>query len=98
MDDTIKQIKIEEPTKFSKTKQILCQKERKMRVETKFWGLNAEELSHTRQLDYLLNDTDEPDEPEYRSNLVKHIKHKIGSYKQQDIIKKKFNQIEQTSV
>jgi hypothetical protein len=92
MDDTIKQIKIEEPTKFSKTKQILCKKERKMRVETKFWGLNAEELSHTRQLDYLLNDTDEPDEPEYRSNLVKHIKHKIGSYKQQDIIKKKFNQ------
>jgi 5-methylcytosine-specific restriction endonuclease McrA len=92
MDDTVKQIKIEEPTKVTKTKKILCQKERKMRVETKFWGLNEDELSHAMQLDYLINDTDEPNKSEYMTNIIRHIKNKIGSYRQQDVLKNKYNE------
>lgn len=90
MDIAIKQIKIEEAIK---TKKILCQKERKMRVETKFWGLNDEELSHNKQL----NDLTDPyfiqkeDKNTYISKLLSHIKHKISGYRHQDILKKKFN-------
>jgi hypothetical protein len=86
---SIKQIIIEESVKKS-TKQINCEKERKLRVETKTWGLNEEELSHTKQLISLQNISD-PENSSYVSKLITHIKTKICSYKQQDILKKKLN-------
>ena len=54
IEETKKIIIIEEYCKQGKqTKKINCEKERKMRVETKTWGLNHEELSHQNQLNIL---------------------------------------------
>jgi 5-methylcytosine-specific restriction endonuclease McrA len=97
MDNDIKQIKIEEPIKNyktkTKTKTILCQKERKMRVETQFWGLNDEELSHNKQLNILTDShfIQNENKNTYISKLLSHIKHKISGYRHQDVLKKKFN-------
>ena len=76
-------------------KKINCIKEKKMRVETKTWGLNENELSHQTQLNMLFNKLDKLDKVEkdkYMSMLISHIKTKICSYKQQDIFKKKLNE------
>ena len=76
-------------------KKINCIKEKKMRVETKTWGLNENELSHQTQLIMLFNKLDKLDKVEkdkYMSMLISHIKTKICSYKQQDIVKKKLNE------
>jgi hypothetical protein len=74
-------------------KQINYEKEIKMRVETKTWGLNKEELSHDLQLQIMniLHD-DTLEKNRYSSKIIAHIKTKINSYKQQDIIKKRFNE------
>ncbi len=76
-------------------KKINCIKEKKMRVETKTWGLNENELSHQTQLNMLFNKLDKVEKVEkdkYMSMLISHIKTKICSYKQQDIVKKKLNE------
>lgn len=85
-----KQIMIEEA---KKTKKILCQKERKMRVETQFWGLNDEELSHNKQLNDLMDPyfIKNEDKNAYISKLIGHIKHKISGYRHQDVLKKKLD-------
>ena len=89
--NTKKIIIIEETQKNKLTKKINCEKERKMRVETKTWGLNEEELTHQIQLDALISDKfiENESKDTYISKLTSHIKNKIYNYKQQDIIKKK---------
>jgi hypothetical protein len=93
---TKKIIIIEESQKNKLTKKINCEKERKMRVETKTWGLNEEELTHQIQLDALISDNfiENESKDTYISKLTSHIKNKIYNYKQQDIIKKKLNEKE----
>lgn len=93
----IKKIIIEESKlQQCKTKKINCEKERKMRVETKTWGLNEEELTHLKQLEFLLSDKfiQNDSKDKYISKLTSHIKNKIYNYRQQDIIKKKLNDAE----
>ena len=76
--------------KMNYTKKINCEKEKKMRVETNTWNLTEDELSHGTQLSALNSE----DDNKYNSLIISHIKTKIGSYKQQDILKKKFNESE----
>jgi hypothetical protein len=93
----IKKIIIEESkVQQCKTKKINFEKERKMRVETKTWGLNEEELTHNTQLEFLLSDNfiQNESKDKYISKLTSHIKNKIYNYRQQDIIKKKLNEKE----
>jgi hypothetical protein len=80
----------------NKIKKINCEKERKMRVETKTWGLNDTELTHQKQLQYLMSDNFivNQNKDKYITKLTSHIKHKIYNYKQQDIIKNKLNKID----
>jgi len=80
------------------------QKERKKRVETDTWGLNEIQLSFDTQLEILKNihsinelKTNKPIKStkstninKYNSLIVSHIKNKISSYKQQDILKNIF--------
>ena len=83
------------------------EKEKKMRVETNTWGLDNEDLAFETQLELLrqisesfvktkekkaINDTnDTNDINKERQMIVSHIKTKLSSYKQQDILKKKFS-------
>ena len=76
-------------------------KEKKMRVETNTWGLNEEDLSFETQLELLKmiynldileksENQDKPEKPDkHLQMIISHIKTKISSYKQQDILKKK---------
>jgi hypothetical protein len=94
-DETKKNIKkiIIEESKKSNTKKINCEKEKKMRVETKTWCLSEEELSYEVQLSMLksiYNSTVERNT--YMSKIISHIKSKICSYRQQDVLKKKLNE------
>jgi len=79
----------------SKNKQI------KKRVETQTWGLSEEELEHEKQLNTLLDiyssDNDAPKKTSYYKKFSSHIKTKIQSYKQQDILKNKLNANEFTN-
>ena len=89
----VKKITIEEPLKNKNTKKINFEKEIKMRVETKTWGLNDSQLSHETQLNILeciKKQTSEKNK--YTSLLSSHIKQKICGYKQQDILKKKLDE------
>ena len=79
-------------------KTIKCEKEKRMRVETNTWGMTEEQLSHATQLDMLnkLTNVDCDGQTNahskmYVSKIKTHIKHKLGSYKQQDITKKKYD-------
>lgn len=92
-NNDVKQIMIED---FKQTKKINCEKERKMRVETKTWGLNEEELSHHVQLNTLMSEhfIENNSKDKYISKLTSHIKNKIYNYKQQDIIKHKLSDAE----
>jgi len=78
-ENTTRKIIIEESQKNKLTKKINCEKEKKMRVETKSWGLNEEELTHKRQLDFLLSDNfiKNDNNNTYISKLTSHIKNKI---------------------
>ena len=101
-DTNIKKIIIEETLKnklqHNKIKKINCEKERKMKIETKTWGLNEKDLSHEKQItnlqnmlvsnDFIVNDNKD----KYISKLTSHIKTKLCSYKHQDILKKKLNE------
>jgi hypothetical protein len=74
------------------------EKEKKMRVETHTWGLNNDDLSFETQLHLLkiLCSTNTNTNANANTNakhiamITSHIKHKISSYKQQDILKGKF--------
>ena len=72
------------------------EKEKKMRVETKTWGLNNDDLSFETQLHLLKmifnkEITSEKIIDKHITMIVSHIKAKISSYKQQDILKGKLN-------
>jgi len=91
--DNVKKIIIEEKPKKTNVKKINCEKEKKMRVETKTWGLNEDDLSHETQLSILKNiQTGVSDKNKYVSMFTSHIKSKLCSYKHQDILKKKLNE------
>ena len=74
-------------------------KDRKKKVETNTWGLNEEELSFKFQLELLQNiynkvliPTNKAEIVDTNANnfIINHIKTKISSYKQQDILKNIF--------
>ena len=65
------------------------QKEKKKKIETNTWGLNEEELSYKTQLDILKN-IYSSDKNKLNSFIISHIKTKISSYKQQDMLKNMF--------
>jgi hypothetical protein len=91
MDDSSKIVLLEHST-TKNAKKITYEKEKKMRVETKTWGLTEEELDNEIQLNalYLIKDPD-LEKDKYHSTIISHIKTKIGGYKQQDIFKKKLD-------
>jgi hypothetical protein len=91
--DSKKIIIIDELSKNRYSKKIFLEKEKKMRVETKTWGLNEEELSHQTQIIILQNILDNTlEKDKYNSMLSSHIKTKISGYKQQDVFKKKLDE------
>jgi 5-methylcytosine-specific restriction endonuclease McrA len=98
LPDNIKHIYICEPIQTNK--QIICEKEKKMRIETHTWGVTQYELSHAIQLNIihiiLFNLNNNVPKTEIKDKHVlmftTHIKTKISSYKQQDIIKKKLDE------
>jgi hypothetical protein len=89
-------------TKYQMKKISNTVKEKKMRIETQTWGLNETELSFEMQLNILnelgLNDNklviNDKINDKYSKLIINHIKTKIQSYKQQDIIKKIYNEAE----
>ena len=81
----------------------LKEKEKKMRVETKTWGLNNDDLSFETQftlLKMIFNKeiTSEKVIDKHIAMIVSHIKAKISSYTQQDILKSKLNDNEFVSL
>lgn len=80
------------------------EKEKKMRLETNTWGLDNEDLAFETQLELLRQISQSLEENKAiketkdnkditnkeRQMIVSHIKTKLSSYKQQDILKKKF--------
>ena len=95
-NSNIKKIILEEPQNNKFTKKINYEKEKKMRVETKTWGLNEHELSHQTQINALMMDNfiNNENNNTYISKLISHIKIKLYGYKQQDILKKHLNETE----
>jgi hypothetical protein len=93
-DETnIKKIIFVEEKDDNKIKKMKLEKEKKMRVETKTWGLNNNDLSHEKQLSILKRLLDDNEEKnKYTSIFKSHIKNKISSYKQQDILKNKLDE------
>jgi hypothetical protein len=84
---------IDEQQKNKNIKRINYEKEKKMRVETKTWGLNEDELSHQTQIHIIQNILDNTlEKDKYNSMLTSHIKTKICGYKQQDVFKKKLDE------
>lgn len=67
-------------------------KDRKKKVETNTWNLNEEELSFKIQLELLQNMYNKSGIVDTNANnfIINHIKTKISSYKQQDILKNIF--------
>jgi hypothetical protein len=90
-DLNVKKIIIVEETKKTSTKKINCEKEKKMRVETKSWGLNEEDLLHDTQFS-ILKSIIHNEKNKYANLFVTHIKSKICSYRQQDILKKRLDE------
>ena len=67
-------------------------KDRKKKVETNTWNLNEEELSFKIQHELLQNIYNKSEIVDTNANnfIINHIKTKISSYKQQDILKNIF--------
>lgn len=66
----------------------------KMRVETKTWNINDDDLNHIMQLDILNTIHKSPitsHNKKYISTFIANLKNKLSSYKQQDLLKKKYN-------
>ena len=98
-ENDIKKILIIEPP-VSNSKKVKCEKEKKLRVETNTWGLTDVELKHEYQLQSL-NTFDiniNINEDKYKKLIKSHLKDKINSYKQQDIVKKRLNDAEFVSL
>ena len=95
-NSNIKKIMLEEPQNNKFTKKINYEKEKKMRVETKTWGLSEDELFHQTQINALMMDNfiNNENNNTYISKLISHIKIKLYGYKQQDILKKHLNETE----
>jgi len=75
------------------TKQIKKkEKEKKMRVETKTWGLSNDDLSFETQLQLLetIFNKNDKKKDKHIAMITSHIKAKICGYKQQDLLKNKF--------
>ena len=98
-------------------KKITYEKKKKMRVETKTWGLNDDDLTYEKQLNIIntiknnieltqnhdvnleeniikKDKEKDKEKDKYYSLFISHIKAKICGYKQQDIIKNKYNESE----
>lgn len=90
-------INLDNKNENNKMKKISYQKEKKMRVETQTWGLNENDLSCDKQREILLSikenktDAKAKNKCKYSSLFASHIKTKLSSYKQQDVLKKKYN-------
>ena len=100
-NNIIKKILIIETEKKPNSKKIKCEKEKKLRVETKTWNLDEEQLEFQTQLFFLQSivntDTNSIQNTniknkKYITKLTSHIKNKLCSYKHQDILKKKLNE------
>ena len=68
------------------------EKEKKMRVETKTWGLSNDDLTFETQLQLLetIFNKNEKKKDKHIAMITSHIKAKICGYKQQDLLKSKF--------
>ena len=93
--DTTKKIIINGTgTKYEMKKVLKEKKEPKMRVDSENWNLTEEDLTFEKQLIGLVsiqqinNNEDDTKYSKYEQLIVSQIKHKISSYKQQDILKK----------
>jgi hypothetical protein len=75
-------------------KTVKSQKEKRMRMETKTWGLVPDDLLHETQLNIIQTIVENvvTTDKKYRAFLVSHIKSKISGYKQQDISKSKYQE------
>jgi 5-methylcytosine-specific restriction endonuclease McrA len=93
MDEQSKLILLQTNNTIKNSKKINCEKEKKMRLETKTWGFTEEELDNEIQLNalFLITDT-ELEKDKYRSSIISHIKTKISGYRQQDVFKKKLEE------
>lgn len=93
-----KQLKI---INHTETSNVMKKKEKKMRVQTHTWDINDFELSHQTQiniLNYIHSNLTVSDKDisnnisnKYINIFINNLKHKISSYKQQDILKKKLD-------
>lgn len=80
-------------TKYEMKKVLKEKKEPKLRVDSEKWELSEEDLTFEKQFQGLvsiqqINNKDETKYNKYEQLIVSQIKHKISSYKQQDILKK----------
>jgi hypothetical protein len=115
LENNVKQIKINLDAKSKKMflDKSEKDKEKKMRIETKTWGLNEDDLEHKKQLDTIniiisnleldkhtedVSHSEDKSFKKYKTKMLAHIKSKIQSYKQQDIIKKRINNEEFVSL
>jgi hypothetical protein len=83
------------------TKKVSCNKEKKMRVETQTWGLTDNDLSCEKQREILnaIKTNNISGKKQTKQTMIEHcslftghIRTKLSSYKQQDLLKKKFNE------
>ena len=97
-ENDVKKILIIEPVINSK--KVKCEKEKKLRVETNTWGLTDDELKHEYQLQSLntFDINNDVINDKYTKLIKSHLKDKINSYKQQDIVKKRLNDAEFVSL
>jgi hypothetical protein len=75
---------------MNKIDNINNKKEKKKKVETNTWGLNEEQLAFKRQFDLLKNIHNKSSvtiDADINYLIINHIKTKISSYKQQDLLK-----------
>ena len=95
IDNDIKKVECKSITITTPTiKKIKCEKERKYRVETYTWNLDENMLEHNIQFKIIQGLKNNIKDTQSNTNLIiKHIKKKLSSYKQQDIVKQKYNNI-----
>jgi hypothetical protein len=75
---------------MNKIDNINKKKEKKKKVETNTWGLNEEQLAFKTQFDLLkniYNNASVTIDADINYLIINHIKTKISSYKQQDLLK-----------
>uniref|UniRef100_A0A6C0F454 HNH domain-containing protein n=1 Tax=viral metagenome TaxID=1070528 RepID=A0A6C0F454_9ZZZZ len=73
-------------------KKMTVPKVSKIRVASNNWNIGADELTHECQLK-MINDLDKGNIHEYGQLIAKQIDTKIASYKQQDILKKRLDEL-----